>query len=47
MKWSGHRGLRFVQILNDEGKRCRMSAGLLEVLRKTFKSQQNETIMSL
>ena len=42
MNWLGYERLRFAQTLNHtEQQRCRISAGLFEVLCEKFKPQHN------
>ena len=47
IKLLGCEGLRFVQILNDEEKKCKTSSGLFEVLSDKCNPQYNEIIITI
>ena len=48
MNWLGHQVPRLMQTLNDsKQEKCKISAGMLEVLNEKFKPQHNKTILSL
>ena len=42
-----HKGLRFVQSVNDKQEKCKISSGLFEVLSDKYKSEHNEMILLL
>ena len=48
LNWLAHKGLRFVQTLNDrEQEKYSTSTGPFEVLSENFKPQHNKTTLSL
>ena len=48
LSWIGHKGLRFIQMLNDEEKiKCNTSTRLFKIISYTFKPQYNEMTLSL